>query len=115
MVKRQVMSYKSVSRLVGNFTSLLTSEVVNRATTFVLYALIARYLGAYELGQLSLALTLFFMSQFIAGAGLKILITREVAKDRTKTGPYLFNGSAIVKKRKKKEGGRKQREKKKKK
>ncbi|MFL7839868.1 MAG: flippase [Candidatus Promineifilaceae bacterium] len=96
MVKRQVMSYKSVSRLVGNFTSLLTSEVVNRATTFVLYALIARYLGAYELGQLSLALTLFFMSQFIAGAGLKILITREVAKDRTKTGPYLVNGSAIV-------------------
>ena len=90
------MEINRIRRLVGNFASLLTSEVVNRATTFVLYMLIARYLGAFELGQLSLALTLFFISQFFAGAGLKTLITREVAKDRTKTDQYLVNGSAIV-------------------
>jgi O-antigen/teichoic acid export membrane protein len=90
------MAINRVRRLVGNFASLLTSEVVNRATTFVLYAMVARYLGAFGLGQLSLALTLFFVAQVLAGAGLRTLVTREVARDRTKTGQYLVNGSAIV-------------------
>ena len=39
------MTMNSVRRMTANFASLLTSEVVNRATTFVLYALVARYLG----------------------------------------------------------------------
>jgi O-antigen/teichoic acid export membrane protein len=90
------MAINSVGKVVGNFTSLLTSEVVNRATTFVLYALVARYLGAFEFGQLSLALTLFFIFAVLAGAGLRTLITREVARDRAKTDQYLINGSAIV-------------------
>ena len=90
------MANNNLRRLTGNFSSLLTSEVVNRATTFVIYALIARYLGAFKFGQLSLALTLFFVFQVFAGAGLKTLITREVARDRTKTADYLINGSAVV-------------------
>lgn len=90
------MTMNSVRRMTANFASLLTSEVVNRATTFVLYALVARYLGAFQFGQLSLALTLFFVFQVLAGAGLKTFVTREVARDRRKTGQYLVNGSAIV-------------------
>ena len=90
------MAINDVRRLAGNFTSLLTSEVVNRATTFVMYALVARYLGAFEFGQLALAITLFAVFGVLAGAGLKTLITREVAKDRMRTGQYLVNGSAIV-------------------
>lgn len=90
------MAINGVRKVVGNFTSLLTSEVVNRATTFVLYALVARYLGAFEFGQLSLALSLFFVFQVLAGAGLKTLITREVARDKRSTSQYLVNGSAIV-------------------
>jgi len=90
------MAVKSIRRLTGNFSSLMASEVVNRATTFVLYALIARYLGTFEFGQLSLALTLFFVFQVLAGAGLKTLITREIARDKTKTSQYLVNGSAVV-------------------
>jgi O-antigen/teichoic acid export membrane protein len=90
------MAINSVRRVIGNLASLLTSEVVNRATTFVLYALVARYLGAFEFGQLSLALTLFAIAQVLAGVGLKTLIAREVAKDRTKTDRYLVNGSVIV-------------------
>jgi O-antigen/teichoic acid export membrane protein len=90
------MAINRIRRLIGNFASLLTSEVVNRATTFVLYALVARYLGAFEFGQLSLAITLFAVFQVLAGAGLKTLITREVARDRTKTGHYVVNGSAVV-------------------
>lgn len=83
-------------RLAGNITSLLTSEVVNRASTFILYALISRYLGAFEFGQLSLALSLIVIAQVLAGMGLKTLIAREVSKDREKTDLYLINGSVVV-------------------
>jgi O-antigen/teichoic acid export membrane protein len=83
-------------RLARNTFSILTSEVVNRASVFLLYALVARYLGATEFGQLALALALFYTFQVLAIAGLKTLVTREVAKDRALTGRYLVNGSLLV-------------------
>jgi O-antigen/teichoic acid export membrane protein len=82
----------SLRKIGGNALSILTSDVMNRATSFVLYALVARHLGAYEFGQLSLALTLFYVFQVFAVAGLKTFITREVAKDRAQTGKYFING-----------------------
>jgi O-antigen/teichoic acid export membrane protein len=69
---------------------------MNRATSFVLYAMVARRLGTFEFGQLSLALTLFYLFQIFAVAGLKILIVREVAKDHSQTRKYLVNGCMIV-------------------
>ena len=83
-------------RILGNAVSILTSDVVNRGTTFLLYALVARHMGAFEFGQFSLALTLFYTFQVVAVAGLKTLIVREVARDRAKTDAYLINGSAVV-------------------
>ena len=80
----------------GNALSILTSDAMNRVTSFVLYALVARHLGAHEFGQLSLALTLFFIFQVLAVAGLKTLTIRQVTKDRTQTRRYFINGCAIV-------------------
>jgi O-antigen/teichoic acid export membrane protein len=82
--------------IISNAVTLLTSDVVNRATTFVLYALVARHLGAFQFGQMSLSLTLFATFQVFALAGLKNLVTREVAKDKRKTDAYLVNGSIVV-------------------
>lgn len=90
------MAASTIRRVAGNAASLLASDLVNRAATFVLYALVARNLGAYHFGQLALGFTLFYLFQVLAGAGLKTLITREVAKDRSRTGLYLINGSAVV-------------------
>lgn len=90
------MAISSVRRIVGNAVSILTSDVLNRATTFVVYALVARYLGAFEFGQMSLALTLSYTFQIFAVAGLKTLIAREVARERKKTHQYLINGSMVV-------------------
>lgn len=87
---------RALPRLLKNAGALLTSDALNRATTFVIYLLVARYLGVFEVGQLSLALTLFYVFQVLAVAGLKTLITREVAKDLTKTDQYLVNGSAVM-------------------
>jgi O-antigen/teichoic acid export membrane protein len=86
----------SLPRMAGNAASLLTSDVVNRAATFALYALIARYLSAFELGQMSVALTLFYIAQVLAVAGLKTLITREVARDRASAPAYLLHAGLIV-------------------
>ena len=80
----------------GNALSILTSDVMNRATSFVLYALVARRLGAHEFGQLSLALTFFYIFQIFAVAGLKTLTIRQVTKDRSQTRMYFINGCMIV-------------------
>ncbi len=81
---------------VRNAAAVLASDVVNRATTFLLYALVARYLGIFQFGQMSLALTLFCTFQVLSAAGVKMLITREVAKDRTRTGTFAVTGSLVV-------------------
>ncbi len=86
----------NLRRIAANAASMLASDVINRATTFALYALVARSLGAYEFGQLSLALTLFYTFQILAVAGLKTLVTREVAKHRERTDEMLVNGSVGV-------------------
>lgn len=85
-----------LSRLLRNAAALLASDVLSRATTFAMYVLVARHLGVFEVGQMSLALTLFYVFQVVAVAGLKTLITREVAKDKTETDRYLVNGSMVV-------------------
>src|SRR6266481_6386508 len=86
----------SLRKIGGNALSILTSDVMNRATSFVVYALVARRLGTFEFGQLSLALSLFYTFQVFAVAGGKTLIVRQVAKDRSQTRMYFVNGCMIV-------------------
>jgi O-antigen/teichoic acid export membrane protein len=86
----------SLRKTGSNALSILTSDVMNRATSFVLYAMVARHLGAQEFGQLTLAFTLFYVFQVFAVAGLKTLIIRQVAKDHTQTRLYFINGCVIV-------------------
>lgn len=90
------MTITSTRRIVTNAGSILTSEVVNRATTFLLYALVARHLSPFAFGQMSLALTLYYTSHVFAVAGLRTLVTREVARDKKKTEQYLVTGSMVV-------------------
>src|SRR3979490_1438697 len=86
----------SLRKTGANALSILTSDVMTRATSFVLYAMVARRLGTFEFGQLSLALSLFYAFQVLAVAGEKTLIVRQVAKDRSQTRMYLVNGCLIV-------------------
>lgn len=86
----------TLATVAGNMMSLIASDVVNRVTSFVIYALVGRFLGAFAFGQISLALSLFYTFQVFAVAGLKTLVTREVAKDKSKTSQYLVTSSFIV-------------------
>jgi O-antigen/teichoic acid export membrane protein len=83
-------------RLFRNAASILASDVVNRGSTFLLYILVGRYLGQRAFGQLSLALALFYVFQVVAGAGLKVYVTRQVAKDEAKTDECLVLGSVVA-------------------
>src|SRR2546430_3707674 len=86
----------SLRNIGANALSILTSDVMNRATSFVIYAMVARKFGAFEFGQMSLALSLFYIFLIFAVAGLKTLLIREGAKDRSQTQKYLVNGCLIV-------------------
>jgi O-antigen/teichoic acid export membrane protein len=83
-------------RIVGNAVSLLTSDVLSRAATLVLYVLVARYLDVRAFGQLSLALTLFYCFQIFAVLGLPTLLTREIARRPTLTGAYVLAGGVVA-------------------
>ncbi len=83
-------------KVVGNAISVLASDVTNRAATFFLYLLVARYLGAFEYGQLSLGLTFFQTFQLLAIGGMKTLVTRQIAREKQDTDLYLVNGSAVT-------------------
>lgn len=82
-------------RFATNFVSILASDVFNRGTTFLIYIVVARQLGSYAFGQMSLALTLFYSFQVVATFGLQRLITREVAKDLDKTDRYFVNALSV--------------------
>jgi O-antigen/teichoic acid export membrane protein len=86
----------SLRRILRNTASVLSSDVATRASTFVLYALVARELGAFEFGRISLALSLFYVFQVFAAAGVKTLVTREVARDPARAAHALANGSVVV-------------------
>jgi len=82
-------------RIAGNAASLLTTDLLNKATTFVIYALTARYLGAQAFGQFSLGLLLVYVFQVLASVGLPNLLTREIAQRPNRT-PRLVAGGLVA-------------------
>ncbi len=87
---------KSIARrFVTNLAAVLTGDLLNKGTTFLIYILVARHLGAYSFGQMSLALTLFYAFQVIAAFGMQTLITREIAKDEQVAGRYFVGGLLV--------------------
>lgn len=87
---------RTLGNVARNTASLLTSDVLNKATTFVVYALVARYADARAFGQLSLGLLLLYTFQVFACGGLPTLITRQLATRRRRTARYLMAGSFVV-------------------
>ena len=86
----------SVARIGGNAVAVLISNVIIKGSTFVVYALVARHLGADDFGRLSLALSLLYLFHIFAVAGVKTITAREVARDQTLTSAYLVNGTLLV-------------------
>jgi O-antigen/teichoic acid export membrane protein len=79
----------------SNVVSTLMTNVVRRASMFLIYIMVARYLGTGPFGQLALASTLLFAWQQVALVGLQTFVAREIARDRKLTGRYLIHASII--------------------
>jgi len=82
-------------RLAKNTGVEFLAQVAAPACSFVLILFVARVLRVSGLGKFSIALSLFFIFYTISSLGFTHLITREVARDRSKAGNYLINASFI--------------------
>ena len=89
-------SENPIRTFLSNVAALLTSDVLNKATTFLMYAMVSRYLGTREFGQFALGLLLFHTFQVLATAGLPTLLIREVAKNSTRAKRFFLNGSVAA-------------------
>lgn len=68
-----------MKRLPRNFLSLLLSDVARRILGFLAVAYLARTIGLFGFGALSLALTALSYVIMVSSAGLHVLGTREIA------------------------------------
>lgn len=86
----------TLARVVRNLAALVTSLVLERAISLVLFLVIARRLGPDELGEYALAFSFLAIFETLSVFGQNLLVVREVARDRTSAGRYLINSSALV-------------------
>ncbi|MCC5618351.1 oligosaccharide flippase family protein [Nostoc sp. CHAB 5836] len=82
-------------KFISNSLSMIVNKLAQSITAFVLSAAIARALGAEALGQYLLAYSYYFIFVGIASQGLKILFTRELAREPQKTPVYLMSGTCL--------------------
>ena len=85
----------TIKRLVKNTGFMLLAQIVSPLCSFALVIYVARVLGVSGLGKFSLALSFFFIFHTISSLGFTHLITREVARDKSKARKYLINVSFI--------------------
>lgn len=82
-------------RLVSNSLALMINQLTQNGTSLLLSMAIARTVGAYTLGQYSLAFTFYFIFMTISSTGFKSLLTRELARNPEKTSTTLISGSLL--------------------
>ncbi|HEY9802894.1 MAG TPA: oligosaccharide flippase family protein [Leptolyngbyaceae cyanobacterium] len=82
-------------KLINNSFAVLITRLAQSVTAFVLTAAIARILGAQELGQYLLAFSYYFLFVNVVSQGLKVLFTRELARNPEETSICLTNGTLL--------------------
>lgn len=87
-----ISGHSGLQSIKRNAMSLLAGDVLNKVGTFAMYAMLARFTGKHEFGQLSLGLMLLYAFHVFAAAGLPTLVTREVAKCPEQTKRFLYHG-----------------------
>ncbi len=86
----------TIRRLAKNSIASLLVQACVPAVTFVLVLVIARRLGTDSLGEYSAALSMYYIFQAVSTFGLTLLITRDVAQDKSIANKYMVNGSYIA-------------------
>lgn len=74
-----------------NMAALLGSQLATWAVSLVMVVIVPRQLGDGQFGRLSVAFAFVGFFGLLAGLGTSQFITKEVARDRSRTGYYVFN------------------------
>ena len=85
----------TVQTIAKNIGILLFANVTIGILGFVLVIFIARCLGDVEFGKYSFALAFAGLFAILSNIGLQIVVTRDVARDRSQAGRYLGNVALI--------------------
>ena len=79
------------SKIAKNSSFFLISQLISYAIGFIYTIFIARYLGSSNFGILSFALSFISILSIFTDLGLNSLMTREIARDKSKNLKYLSN------------------------
>ena len=82
-------------KLLINSLSLLSNRLIQGISTFALTTVIARNLGAEQLGQYVLAIGYYSVFVTFFGLGIRTLFIRELAKEGGKAPIYLVSGTLL--------------------
>jgi O-antigen/teichoic acid export membrane protein len=82
-------------RVARNATVRMAGEIVAKLGSLAFFVTMARRLGTHGFGEFQFALALTGALAFIAGFGTDNLITREVARDRSRAGRMLADAAAV--------------------
>ncbi len=81
----------AIKRIAKNTIYMFTGNIVKKLFTLVLTLIVARYLGAANFGKLSFALGFVVLFSILTDFGAKILINREIARNKDKVNKYVSN------------------------
>lgn len=79
-----------------NILALLGSQVATWIMTLLMLIVIPQYLGDEQFGQLSVAGSLVAFFGLFAALGAGQFIVKQVARDSTRVGPYVFNALVMT-------------------
>lgn len=83
------------TRVRRNFVFLVASNLLAPLFSVLLVLAISRLRGVEDLGRYSLLMTVFVLGQTVAGFGLQLVVTREVAQRHDVAGRY-FSTACLV-------------------
>ena len=82
---------KTIKRIAKNAMLMFSANLVKKILTLFLTLIVARYLGVSSYGKMSLALSFVALFSILSDFGAKILINREIARNKDKVNKYVFN------------------------
>lgn len=92
----ETSALKRFLQLGRNIFSLFSSNTLGKVVSFTTNVLVARMLSTYSFGQISLAVVLFYTFQVVSAAGLRTLLTREIASRKDETSAYVSSALLIA-------------------
>lgn len=88
---RKLIQWLEHTKIAKNASVLLIAQILIRGLSIFYIAILARYIHAQGIGQITIATALNGMLALVIAPGLNTLMIRDMATDRAKTPAYIAN------------------------